>query len=456
MSIANHESATHAKDTHILSVMSNHPHQSTLIQNARVIDPASGLDKACDVLIESGIIRSIEPKISPSGVDRVIDATDKVLTPGLIDPHVHLRDPGHTHKEDIESGTKAAVAGGFTTVCCMPNTNPCLDSPEIVEYIASKSKRVGHCRVFSVAAATKGRKGEQLAEIMLCDQAGAVGFSDDGDVIESASMMQTVFQKVAQTGKAFMQHCQELTLTQGSTMHSGSVATKLGHKGWPRIAEELIIERDIRINQSINCRYHIQHMSSGNSIELVDRAQKSGQRVTAEASPHHLLLTHDAIETLGTAAKMNPPLREQSDMDALRQGVKDGIITILATDHAPHHIDEKRQPMSDAPFGIIGLESALALYHKALVDTGYIDLPKLIELMTINPAALCNLDDRFGQIKVGGVADLTLIDPAHTWTFEQSDIVGKSSNTPFLGWELSIRPIMTMVAGNIRWELNSK
>ncbi len=433
--------------------MSNTPQLSILIQNARVIDPASGLDQSSDVLIEQGITKAIESGISTEGIDRVIDASGKIVTPGLIDPHVHLRDPGQTHKEDIESGTRAAIAGGFTSVCCMPNTSPCLDSPEIVEYIASKADRVGHCRVFSVAAATKGRKGQQLAEITLCNEAGAVGFSDDGDVIESAAMMRNVFQSIAQTGKAFMQHCQELTLTKGAVMHAGEVSVKLGHKGWPRVAEELIIERDIMLNEGINCRYHIQHMSSGNSVKLVDRAQKAGQPVTAEASPHHLLLTHEAIETLGTAAKMNPPLREKWDMEALRKGVADGIITILATDHAPHHADEKTQPMADAPFGIIGLESALGLYHKALVETGHIDLPKLIELMTINPAKLCNLDQQgLGKLEVGGPADITIIDPNHPWTLSTDDLVGKSSNIPFLGWEMTIKPIMTIVNGTINHE----
>ena len=426
--------------------------QSILIRNARVIDPLSGLDALRDVLVRDGLIAAIEDSIDETA-DRVIDASGKVLSPGLIDPHVHLRDPGQTHKEDIASGTAAAVAGGFTTVCCMPNTQPCLDSPEIVEYIRAKAQREGHCRVFCVAAATQGRKGERLAEIELCDQAGAVGYSDDGDVIESASMMRTVFQTVKTTGKAFMQHCQELTLTKGATMHAGSVAMKLGHTGWPREAEELIIERDIRLNQSIGCRYHIQHMSSGNSVELVARAQAQGIPVTAEASPHHLLLTHEAIETHGTLAKMNPPLREQSDMDALRKGVADGVITILATDHAPHHSDEKRNPMSDAPFGIIGLESAFSLYHKALVETGMIDLPKLIELMTINPARLCDLDHcGVGSIQVGGAGDLTLIDPDHKWTLSEDHLAGKSVNTPFFGWELGARPIMTIVAGHIKWE----
>ena len=425
---------------------------SILIKGARVIDPLSGLDATRDVLVRDGRISAIETSINEHA-DRVIDAAGRVLAPGLIDPHVHLRDPGQTHKEDIESGTRAAVAGGFSSVCCMPNTQPCLDTPEIVEYIKAKADREGHCRVFSVAAATQGRKGERLAEIELCDRAGAVGYSDDGDVIESASMMRTVLQTVKHTGKAFMQHCQELTLTQGATMHAGSVSMKLGERGWPREAEELIIERDIRLNRSIGCRYHIQHMSSGNSVELVARAQADGIPVTAEASPHHLHLTHEAIETHGTMAKMNPPLREQHDVEALRKGVADGIITILATDHAPHHNDEKRNPLCDAPFGIIGLESAFSLYHKALVEPGHIDLPKLIELMTINPAKLCNLDEcGIGSISVGGVGDLTLIDPEHSWTLGEAHLVGKSSNTPFLGWELGARPIMTIVGGQIRWE----
>lgn len=426
--------------------------ETILIRSARVIDPLSGLDAIRDVFIEAGRIAAIDESIN-AGADRAIDAGGMVLTPGLIDPHVHLRDPGQTHKEDIASGTAAAVAGGFTTVCCMPNTQPCLDSPEIVEYIKAKADRAGRCRVFSVAAATQGRRGERLAEIELCHNAGAVGFSDDGDVVESASMMRTVLQTVHATGKAFMQHCQELTLTQGATMHAGSVATRLGERGWPREAEELIIERDIRLNRSIGCRYHIQHMSSGNSVGLVARARAEGLPVTAEASPHHLHLTHEAIETYGTLAKMNPPLREQSDVEALRRGVADGTITILATDHAPHHSDEKRNPLCDAPFGIIGLESAFSLYHKALVETGLIDLPKLIELMTINPAKLCNLDAcGIGSIRVGGPADLTLIDPEHKWTIGEKHLAGKSINTPFLGWDLGARPVMTIVNGQIRWE----
>ena len=424
-----------------------------LIRAARVIDPASGMDQIADIGVADGMIREIGQNLDTNGYDRVIDADGLILAPGLIDPHVHLREPGQVHKEDIESGTRAAVAGGFTTVCCMPNTSPALDSLEMVEFVRSRAQQVGHCRVFSVAAATKGRKGERLAEIGLCLDAGAVGYSDDGDVVESASMMRSVLQAVQATGKCFMQHCQELTLTNGAVMHAGTVSAKLGHKGWPREAEEIIIERDLRLNKSIGCHYHIQHMSSGNSVEIVARAQREGIPVTCEASPHHLLLTHEAIQTQGTMAKMNPPLREQSDIDAIKQGIADGVVTILATDHAPHSNDEKRNTMSDAPFGIIGLESALGLYHKALVESGVIDWPKLIELLTINPAKLCGLDAQgIGSIAVGGPADLTLIDPSHEWTLTEADLVGKSSNTPFLGWTMHTRAVLTVVAGNIRYE----
>lgn len=426
---------------------------SVLIRVARLINPATKMDQICDIGIVDGIVKNIGMNLDASVYDRVIEANGMILAPGLIDPHVHLREPGQTHKEDIESGTQAAVAGGFTTVCCMPNTSPALDSPEMIEFVKSRAEQAGLCRVFSVAAATKGRKGERLAEIGLCLDAGAVAYSDDGDVIESASMMKSVLQAIKQTGKCFMQHCQELTLTNGAGMHAGTVAAKLGHKGWPREAEEIIIERDLRLNKAIGCHYHIQHMSSGNSVEIVARAQREGIPVTAEASPHHLLLTHEAIETHGTMAKMNPPLREQSDIDALKQGIADGVITILATDHAPHTNDEKRDTMDGAPFGIIGLESALGLYHKALVETGVIDWPKLIELLTINPAKLCGLDSLgLGSIAVGGPADLTMIDPEYRWTLDKSDLVGKSQNTPFLGWTMGTRAVLTMVGGQIRNE----
>ncbi|GAB5495451.1 MAG: dihydroorotase [Phycisphaerales bacterium] len=427
---------------------------SILIRGGRVIDPASGTDDTLDVLIEGERITRIAKGID-AGNSQVIDASGLIVSPGLIDPHVHLREPGQEHKETILTGSQAAVAGGFTTVCCMPNTAPTLDSPEIVRFVYDRA-REARCRVYPVAAGTVGRRGEQMAEIQLLVQAGAVGISDDGDVIASAGMMTSVLTATASAGLCFMQHCQEPTLTLNASMHAGGVSTRLGLGGWPRVAEEIIIERDIRLVGETGCRYHVQHLSCAGSVDLIRTARKRGLPVSAEASPHHLLLTDEACLGYNTNAKMNPPLREQSDIDAIKQGVTDGTITILATDHAPHTADEKAQPFGEAPFGIIGLETALAGYAQALIEPGHIDWPKLIELMTINPARLCNLDRDhagecgLGELREGGLADVTLIDPKHEWTVTETDLEGLSSNTPFLGRTFASRTVLTLVGGAIR------
>lgn len=457
-----------------------------LIKGGRVIDPAllpsrspargqapdPAHDRLADVAIEDGRIVAIGPSLSgagggKTGADLVIDARDRLVVPGLIDPHVHLREPGQEHKETLESGSEAAVAGGFTTICCMPNTVPALDTPEMVGFIANRARERARCRIFVVAAATRSRKGEELAEITLLAQAGAVGFSDDGDCIASAGMMARVLAAVKEAGVAraaarfangapryaFMQHCQEPTLTRGASMHAGSIAVRLGLTGWPRIAEEVIIERDIRLNRAIGCPYHVQHISSGDSVEIVRRARAEGQPVTAEASPHHLTLTHEACESAGgynTNAKMNPPLREESDVQALREGVADGTIGILATDHAPHSVHEKALPFEEAPFGIVGLETALPLYAETLVHTGLIDWPRLIALMTLEPARLCGLDQSgLGRLKVGGPADVTVIDPDAAWTIDAGSFRSRSRNTPFDGRQVRGRATWTVVGGSI-------
>ncbi|MFN0131619.1 MAG: dihydroorotase [Phycisphaerales bacterium] len=428
---------------------------SLLITGGRVIDPGSGLDRVADLAVRDGLVAAIGTGLPRSPADRVIDAEGLLVTPGLIDPHVHLREPGQEHKETLASGSHAAVAGGFTSVCCMPNTSPALDSPEMIGFIESRARASAACRVFAVGALTKGRKGEEPAEIALMAGAGAVGFSDDGDGIASAGMMARVLTAVKATGRALMQHCQEPTLTRGASMHAGPVATRLGLTGWPRVAEEVMIERDIRLNRAIGCRYHVQHISSGDSVDLIRRARAEGLPVSAEASPHHLLLTHEACDNYNTAAKMNPPLRESRDVEALRKGVADGTITVLATDHAPHTADEKALPFEEAPFGIIGLESALALYAEALVHSGVIDWPRLIALLTIEPARLCTLDKpadgrpALGGLAVGGPADVTLIDPEARWTFTGEHIKGRSCNTPFLGRPMRSRAVMTIVSGAI-------
>ncbi len=436
-----------------------------LISNGRVIDPATGRDGTADVAIRDGKVVEIGPSLSAAGVEQVIDARGLIVAPGLIDPHVHLREPGQEDKETIASGARAAVAGGFTTVCCMPNTTPALDCPELIRFVYDRAREAA-CRVFPVGAGTVGRKGEAITEIGLMHEAGAVGFSDDGDVIASAGMMSRVLSEVAQVGSVFMQHCQEPTLTRGAVMHAGRVSMRLGLTGWPRVAEEVIIERDVRLNRAIGCRYHVQHLSSAGSVEIVRRARADGQPVSAEASPHHLLLTDEAIDRDGVdgvggvpdaLAKVNPPIREQSDVDAVLAGVADGTITILATDHAPHTAHEKARPIEEAPFGLIGLEGALGLYAKALIEPGLIDWPRLIALMTVNPAALCGLDGQgLGQLTAGGPADLTLIDPDCSWTLDAAALAGKSSNTPFLGWKLGARAVVTIVGGRVRHAVDAR
>jgi len=428
--------------------------ETLLIAGGRVIDPASGLDAVADVAIAAGRIVEIGPGLTRLPAARVVDASGCIVAPGLIDPHVHLREPGGEHKETLATGSRAAVAGGFTTVCCMPNTVPALDTPELLAFIAARAEATAACRVFPIGAATKGRRGEEPSEIELLAGAGAVGFSDDGDCIASAGLMARLLAAIAPTGLAFMQHCQEPTLTRGAAMHAGEVSVRLGLGGWPRAAEEIIIERDLRLNRGPRCRYHVQHISSEDSVDLIRRARAAGQPVTAEASPHHLLLTHEACDGYDTSAKVNPPLRERRDVEALRAGVADGTITVLATDHAPHAADEKALAFEEAPFGLVGLETSLALYAEALVATGAIAWPRLIALLTVEPARLCGLLGRgVGTLGVGGAADVTVIDPDAPWTITPADLRGRSRNTPFLGRAVRGRAALTVVGGVVRHDL---
>lgn len=424
-----------------------------LLVGGRVIDPANRRDLVADVAIENGAVKAIGANLPrPAGV-RVVKCDGKIVCPGLIDPHVHLREPGQEHKETIETGTSAAVAGGFTTVVCMPNTSPALDTPETIAWVQQRAMQKARCRVFATAAVTKGRKGEELTEIGLLKRAGAVAFTDDGDCIPTPGMMARVLASVANTGCCFMQHCQEPTLTKGSAMHAGPIAARLGLGGWPRSAEEIIIERDTRLNRGVNCRYHAQHVSSGESVEILRRAQRQGQPVTAELTPHHLVLTHEICDHYNTLGKVNPPVREKKDIDALITGVVEGVITVLGTDHAPHSADEKALPFEEAPFGMVGLETAVPLYFEALVKSGAIDYPRLIAMMTIEPARLCSLDGQgLGQLRANGVADVTVIDPDAAWVCEPAKLRSKSKNTPYSGRKLVGRVVMTIVGGNVVFE----
>lgn len=422
--------------------------QDLLVRGGRVIDPDSGRDELADVLVRDGLVEAIAPGLDGSPGVKVIEAEGCLVTPGLIDPHVHLREPGGESKETIATGSRAAVAGGFTTVCCMPNTVPAIDSVRTLEFVHQRAEHGALCRVYAVAAATIGRRGEEIAPIDSLVRAGAVGISDDGDVVADPLMMQQVLATCARHDTVFMQHAQEPSLTVGASMNAGATCTRLGLRGWPRIAEELVVERDLRILAETGGRYHVQHVSSGGTVELIRRARARGLQASGEASPHHLLLDDRACEGYDTMAKMNPPLREEADIHALRQGVADGTIGILATDHAPHTLQEKSLDFESAPFGIVGLECALGLYAKALVEPGLIDWPRLVALMTIEPARLVGLDaSGIGTLAPGGPADLTIIDPGHCWTVRTGEFAGKGRNCPFEGWTLTGRAITTIVDG---------
>ena len=438
----------------------------------RLIDPANRIDQTTDLVLEDGKVASIGKVSTPDGP--TLNAAGCIVCPGLIDVHVHFREPGQEERETIATGAAAAVAGGFTSVCCMPNTSPAIDDDSMIEFVYRQAARAELANVYPVGAATKQRAGKELAEIGLMQKAGAVGFSDDGTPVGSAKVMHQALRYIAMTGKVFMQHCEDPELG-GGAMNAGPLASKLGLAGWPALAEELMIARDIMIAQSLNysARWHAQHMTTAGGVALLREARaryidavKAGiaprddfaetglGRITGEVSPHHLLLTEQACAEYDTHAKMNPPLRTQRDIDALLQGVADGTISILATDHAPHTRESKEREFAVAPYGIIGLECALALYIKALIEPGVIDWPRLISMMTCNGAQLCGLQGK-GALAVGADADVTVIDPDHAWTIDVNQFAGKSSNCPFDGWPVKGRATATIVAGDVKLCLDS-
>ena len=423
-----------------------------LLSRGRILDASQGIDREGDVLVADGRIARVAPGGSidvPQGTQR-IDCGGKIIAPGLIDPHVHLREPGGEAKETIRTGTASAVAGGFTTVCCMPNTNPTIDTTTTVRFVQHAARQVASARVFVVAAATVGRKGEQLAPMAAMSGAGAVAFSDDGDGIANPAMMRRVLEVCASLGKSFMQHCQDHQLAEGGVMNEGPTATRLGLLPWPREAEEIMLERDVRLNRGPRARYHAQHLSSGGSAEIIRRGRADGIPVSGEVSPHHLLLTDEACNGYDTLAKMNPPLRGKSDIAELKKAVADGTIDVLATDHAPHTSAEKARDFASAPFGIIGLDCALALYAKALIDDGVIGWPRMIELMTRTPAELCGLlGQGLGTLREGAPGDVTVIDPDLEWTIDVSTFASKSRNCPFDGWKVRGRATTTIVGGRV-------
>lgn len=420
---------------------------SILIKNGTILDPSRKMEGKGDLFIKGGTIAALGAGEKP---DRVIDAANCYVTPGLIDIHVHFREPGDEEEEDIASGSAAAVAGGFTTVCCMPNTKPPLDNEGQIEFILRESERVGLANIFPIGAITKGREGKELAELALMQQRGAIAFSDDGVGVADASVMRKALQYAKMLDACLMQHCEEPTLA-GGAMHSGIVSITLGLPGIPAEAEQLMIARDLLLNRTIGCRYHIQHISTAGSVELVRRAKKDRLAVTTEVAPHHLLLTDESCRTYDTNYKMNPPLRTSADVAACIAGVKDGTIECLATDHAPHLAEEKELEFQYAPNGILGLEPALALYIKALVEPGHITWMKLIEMMTIAPARIAGL--KKGTLEEGADADVTIIDPKMHWTVDVEEFKSRSRNCPFGGWKLTGRATHTIVGGDVKWQI---
>jgi dihydroorotase len=421
-----------------------------LIKGGRVISPAQQLDDTCDILIENGKIAAIGKKLEGKGAE-VIDAAGKVVTPGLVDIHVHLRDPGFEYKENIASGTLAAVTGGFTSVACMPNTNPVNDNQAVTSYILQKAAEDGHCRVFPIASITKGLEGESLTEMGELKELGVYAVSDDGKPVSNPQLMRRAMEYARPFGMTIISHAEDLDLVGTGVMNDGPVSTELGLKGIPWVAEDAATAREVMLAEFTGAHLHVAHVSTKGSIEIVRQAKKRGVNVTCEAAPHHFTLTDEAVRGYNTNAKMNPPLRSEEDREAVRQGIADGTVDAIATDHAPHHIDEKNVEFAIAMNGIVGLETALPLTLK-LVEDGLIDLPKAIALLTNGPADVLGLP--VGQLEEGGDADVTVIDPDLAWTVVAQELVSKSKNTPFGGWQMKGVSVCTIVAGKVAFSRN--
>lgn len=421
-----------------------------LIRNGRVVDPASRRDEIADVLLEDGQVAAVGPGLEAPGAD-VFDATGLVVAPGFIDMHVHLREPGFEHAETIETGSRAAAAGGFTSICAMPNTAPVNDNPTVTRYIIERARRFALTNVFPIGAITKDSAGEELAAIGSMKAAGAVAVSDDGRPVMNARVMRRAMETARSFGLPVIDHCEDLHLSAGGDMHEGAVSLRLGLRGIPSCSEDVMVARDILLTEVTGARFHVAHISSRRSVELVAEAKRRGLPVTCEATPHHILLSDADIIPYDSNYKMKPPLRTPCDVAALIQGLADGTIDALATDHAPHPGSEKMQEFEQCPFGIIGLETALAIASEVLYHSGRVSLLRLVELFTLGPARILNLDR--GRLAPGAPADVTIFDPDRVWTYDVTRSYSKSSNTPFHGRTFRGRAVATIVAGSVVWRL---
>lgn len=423
-----------------------------IIAGGKVIDPASGLEETADIYILSGKILKIESKRLISGkklkssFGEVIDARGKFVVPGLIDMHVHLREPGREDEETILSGSQAAVSGGFTSICCMPNTHPPLDNQEQIKFVLEKAREAA-CHVYPVGAITKKQEGKELAEIGDMVQAGAIAVSDDGLPVMNSEIMRRAMEYTKMFDILVIEHCEDLSLSANGVMNESFVSTSLGLPGIPSISEEIMVYRDIRLAEYTGAKVHIAHVSTAGSVELIREAKKKNIQVTCEVTPHHFTLTDDCVKTFDTNYKMKPPLRTRADVDALKEGLKDGTIDCIATDHAPHSSEEKETEFDQAPFGIVGLETALGLVVSELIEKGVLSWTQAIAKMTVNPAKILGLDT--ARIKGGYPADLTIIDPKASWTVDVSKFRSKSRNSPFGGRKMKGRVVCTIVGGQV-------
>jgi len=423
-----------------------------LIKNGRVIDTANNIDKKCDVLIVDGKIAevgSIGPQVE-KGVQKVIDAAGKLVTPGLIDIHVHFREPGDEEEETIASGSTAAVAAGFTSVVCMPNTKPPVENETDVEYIHRKARKARKTHVYTMGAITKGQEGAELAEMGFMAEAGAVGFTDDGRGVQDPAVMLRALKYAKMFDVVIAQHCEDEAFAAKGVMNAGYYSTILGLPGIDALAEEAMLWRDIQLIKKTGVRYHAQHLSTAGSVELIRAAKKDSLPVTCEVTPHHLLLTEESCADYDTNYKVNPPLRSRKDIDALKHAIAEGLIDALVTDHAPHLQSEKELEFLAAPFGIASLECALSLYVKALIEPRIIDWPALIKLMTVNPARIIGIDK--GTLSLGKQADVTIIDPDAEYKIDVHTFRSKSKNCPYNGWSVKGKVEKTIVQGEIRFE----
>jgi dihydroorotase len=424
-----------------------------LIRGGRVVDPSQGLDGVHDVLVRDGLVVGVGAEgAQPIGkADETIDATGLVVCPGLVDMHVHLREPGREEDETIETGTRAALAGGFTSVACIPNTEPPIDTQSTVEFIHQKAARADTCNVFVVGCVSRDRAGKELADIGQLVEAGAVAFSDDGAPVYDAELMRRALEYCRMFDKPILAHEEVLELSHGGVMHEGLVSLVLGLTGMPAAAEEVMIGRDIALAEVTDGRLHVMHVSTAGGVALVRAAKARGARVTAEACPHHFTLTDECLRGFDSNFKMSPPLRTADDVEAIMAGLADGTLDCIATDHAPHAREKKMLELDRAPMGILGLETAVGLSVTRLVNTGRIGWPRLIEAMSTLPSRILGVNR--GTLRPGAIADITLIDPGLTWQVDVQKLCSKSVNSPFHGWTLTGRAVATIVAGRLKYRL---